>query len=72
MTTSSNDGRSERSSEAFERALATLLRDSFASGTEIEGKWEVTSHSGLVPDWEVIIKKTCDAAPPDNGGFIDE
>ena len=72
MTTMSNDGHSEPSSEAFERELATLLRDSFANGTEIEDKWVITSRSELVPDWQVVIEKTGDAAPPDNGGFLDE
>ena len=72
MTTTSNDERSEPSSEAFERELATLLRDSFANGTEIEGKWDITSHSELVPDWQVVIEKNCGAALPDIGGFLDE
>jgi hypothetical protein len=73
MTTPSNGGRSESPSEAFERALATLLRDAFARGTEIEGTWEITSPSELVPDWRIAIEKTNGAAPPDNGGeFIDE
>jgi hypothetical protein len=73
MTTSSNDGCSESSSEAFERALATLLRESFARGTEIEDTWEVTSPSDLVPDWRISIEKTSGAAPPDNDcEFVDE
>jgi len=73
MTASPNGGCSESPSEAFERALATLLRDTFASGTEIEGTWEITSPSDLVPDWQIVIEKTNGAAPPDNGGeFIDE
>jgi len=71
--TTSNDGNSDSSSETFERALATLLRDSFAEGTEIEDTWEITSPSDLVPDWRVAIEKTSGAAPPDNGGdFVDE
>lgn len=73
MTTSSNGGRSESPSKAFERRLATLLRESFARGTEIEGTWEVTSSSDLVPDWRVGIEKTSGAVPPDNDGdFVDE
>ncbi|RJX47780.1 hypothetical protein [Halonotius pteroides] len=73
MTTSSNDRYSESPTEAFERALATLLREFFANGTEIEGGWEVTSPSELVPDWRVDIEKTSGVVPPDNGGdFIDE
>jgi hypothetical protein len=73
MTTSSNDGYSDSPSEAFERALATLLRDSFAEGAEIEATWEITSPSDLVPDWRVVIEKTNGAALPDNGGeFVDE
>ena len=73
MTTSPDRSRSESSSDGFERALATLLRDSFAGGTEIEGTWEIASPSHLVPDWQVFIEKTSGAVPPDNGdGFVDE
>jgi len=71
--TTSNGGHSDSSSETFEQALATLLRDSFAAGTEIEDVWEITSSSDLVPDWRVVIEKTNGAVPPDNGGdFVDE
>jgi hypothetical protein len=60
-------------SEAFEQALAALLRDSFAAGTEIEGTWELTASSGIVPDWQVEIRKTSDVAPPDGEDeFVDE
>lgn len=73
MTTSSNGGYSESQSRTFERALATLLRESFAKGIEIEGTWEVTSPSDLVPDWRICIEKTSSAAPPDHDGdFVDE
>lgn len=72
MTISSNDGCSDSPTEAFERALATLVRDSFAMGTEIEGTWEIASPSDLVPDWRIVIEKTNGAATPDNGGFVDE
>lgn len=72
MTTSSNGDRSESPSETFEQALAALLRDSFAAGTEIEGTWEVTASSDIVPDWQVVIEKTSGAVPPDGGDeFID-
>ena len=71
--TTPNDGYSDASSDPFEPALATLLRDSFAAGTEIEGTWEITSPSDLVPDWRVVIEKTSGAVPPENGGdFVDE
>jgi hypothetical protein len=71
--TTSNDGHSDSSPETFERALATLLRDSFAEGTEIEDTWEITSRSDLVPDWRVVIEKTSGTVPPDNGGdFVDQ
>lgn len=71
--TTSNDGNSDSSSETFERALATLLRDSFAEGTEIEDTWEITSPSDLVPDWRVVIEKTSGAVLPENGGdFVDQ
>jgi hypothetical protein len=70
--TTSNDRYSDSSSETFERALATLLRDSFAEGTEIEDTWELTSPSDLVPDWRVVIEKTSGAVPPDGGDFVDE
>ena len=73
MTISSNCGGSESPSEAFEREIATLLRDSFAGGTEIEGTWEITSSSDLVPDWRIVIEKTKDTVPPDDGDcFVDE
>jgi len=73
MTASSNRGCSESPSGAFEQSLATLVRDSFAKGTEIEGAWEITSPSDLVPDWRIVIEKTNGATPPDNGGdFVDE
>jgi len=73
MTASSNGGPSEASAEAFERALATLLRDSFATGAEIEGTWEISCPSDLVPEWRVVIEKTSGADPPDDGGdFVDE
>lgn len=73
MTTSSNGGYSESGSETFEQALVTLLRDSFAGGTDIEGTWELPSQSDIVPDWRVIIEKTSGAIPPDNSDeFIDE
>jgi hypothetical protein len=71
--TTSNDGNSDSSPETFERALATLLRDSFAEGTEVEDTWEITSPSDLVPDWRVVIEKTSGAVPPENGGdFVDQ
>lgn len=71
--TTSDDGHSDPPSETFEQALATLLRDSFAKGREIEDTWQITSSSDLVPDWRVVIEKTSGAAPPDNGGdFVDE
>ena len=71
--TTSNDGNSDSSPETFERALAPLLRDSFAEGTEIEDTWEITSSSDLVPDWRVVIEKTSGAVPPENGGdFVDQ
>jgi len=70
--TTSNGGQSDSSSESFERALATLLRDSFAEGIEIEDTWEITSPSELVPDWRVVIEKTSGAVPPDGGDFVDE
>jgi hypothetical protein len=66
MTTSSNRECSESPSEAFEKALARLVRESFARGTEIEDTWEVTSSSDLVPDWRIIIEKTSDAHPDDS------
>ena len=73
MTTSSNGGYSESSPEPFEQALATLLRDSFAKGTEIEGTWEIASPLDVVPDWQVVIKQVNGAVPPDGGdSFIDE
>ena len=68
MKTSSDGG----DSETFEQALAALLRDSFAAGTEIEGTWEVTASSDIVPDWQVVIRKTSGAVPPDGRDeFID-
>ena len=71
--TTPNDEHAGSSSEAFERALATLLRDSFAAGTEIEDTWEIASPSDLVPDWRVVIEKTGGAVPPGNGdAFVDE
>jgi hypothetical protein len=71
--TTSNDGNSDSSPETFERALATLLRDSFAEGTEVEDTWEITSPSDLVPDWRVVIEKTSGAVLPENGGdFVDQ
>jgi len=71
--TTLNDGNSDASPETFERALATLLRDSFAGGTEIEDTWDITSPSDLVPDWRVRIEKTSGVASPDNGSdFVDE
>jgi hypothetical protein len=73
MTTTSNSGCPESPSEAFQRELTTLVRDSFAEDAEIEGTWEIVSQSELVPDWRVVIEKTNGAAPPDNGGdFVDE
>lgn len=51
----------------------TLLRDSFAEGTDIEGTWEISSSSELVPDWRVVIEKTSSAAPPEvSDDFLDE
>ncbi|MFO7926016.1 hypothetical protein [Natronomonas sp.] len=71
--TRSDDGYSDSSSETFERALTTLLSDSFAEDIEIEDTWEITFPSDLVPDWRVVIEKTSGAVPPDNGGdFVDE
>jgi hypothetical protein len=73
MTTSSNGGYSESNAETFEQALATLLRDSFAEGVEIEGTWEIVSQLDVIPDWQVVIEKTSGAVAPDgNHGFIDE
>jgi hypothetical protein len=73
MTTSSHGGPAESSTEEFRQALATLLRDSFAEGAEIEGTWDIASPLDVVPDWRVVIEETSSAAPPDNdNGFIDE
>jgi hypothetical protein len=73
MTAISNGSSEDASSESFEHALATLLRNSFAGGIEIEGTWELTSPSDLVPDWQVVIEKTSDATPPETGSdFLDE
>ena len=69
MKTSSDGG----DSETFEQALAALLRESFAAGTEIEGTWDITAASDIVPDWQVVVTKTSDAVPPDGGDeFVDE
>jgi hypothetical protein len=73
VTTSSHGGPTESSPEDFKQALATLLRDSFAEGAEIEGTWDIASPLDVVPDWRVVIEETSGAAPPDNEkGFIDE
>jgi len=73
MTTSSHGGSTGSSPENFNQALATLLRDSFAEGVQIEGTWDIASPLDVVPDWRVVIEQTSGAVPPDNDkDFIDE
>jgi len=73
MTTSPYGESPGSSTENFKQALATLLRDSFAEGVEIEGRWDIASPLDVVPDWQVVIEETNGAVPPDNNeGFIDE
>lgn len=57
----------------FEAALRTLVLDSFAEGATVEGTWELTSPSAVVPSWRVTIEKTDRAVLPDNeSAFLDE
>lgn len=73
MTASSHDPASGTATETFERALTTLVLESFATGAAIEGTWEISPESDLVPDWRVRIEKTSTAdLPADGGAFLDE
>lgn len=73
MTTSSQDPTAGTATESFERALATLVIESFARGADVEGTWEITPGSNLVPNWRVVVEKTSAAELPTDGGvFVDE
>ncbi len=73
MTTPSHDPTPRTATETFEQALATLVLESFANGADVEGTWEITPPSDLVPNWRVVVEKTSTAdLPAVDGSFLDE
>lgn len=73
MTASSHDSPPYRDTEHFEHSLSTLVVEAFARGAPIEGTWEITSGSDLVPNWRVVIEKMSTAdLPTDDTTFVDE
>lgn len=73
MTPKSDANTAGSSTDDFESALQTLVLESFARGATVQGTWEVTSHSSVVPTWRITIEKTDGADPPADGSrFLDE
>ena len=73
MTSRSNANPTGTPTDDFESALETLILESFAEGTVIEGAWEVTPPSSVVPNWRITIEKTDNAdTPHDESMFLDE
>lgn len=73
MTPSSNADSDATATDRFEAALRTIVLESFARGAAIQGTWEVTPPSSVVPDWRITIEKIDAADPPRDGAtFLDE
>lgn len=63
----------ETTTDDFVSALRTLVLESFARGATVQGTWEITSHSTVVPSWRITIEKIDGADPPDDESpFLDE
>jgi len=73
MTSRSNANPTDAPTDNFESALKTVILGSFAEGVAIEGMWEVTPPSSVVPNWRITIEKTDNAdTPKDESTFLDE
>lgn len=72
MAPQSDGNPAESSTDDFVSALRTLVLESFARGATVQGTWEITSRSTVVPDWRITIEKTERADPPENESFLDE
>lgn len=72
MTPDSNDRSGGTATDDFERALRRLVLESFACGADVQGAWDLTSASSLVPSWRVTIEKLDDVeGNPDEATFLD-
>ena len=73
MTVPSTDADPGASEPDFEADRQSLVHASFARGASVQGCWEVTSPSSVVPDWRLTIEREDDAdSPVDGGRFLDE
>lgn len=73
MTSRSDATAGDTPGADFEAALETLIVESFAKGVAVQGTWEVTPASSVVPNWKITIEKTDDAdLPQDEPRFLDE
>lgn len=73
MTTDSNSANPQPSTDEFPTALQTLIHESFAAGVPVQGTYEITSSSSVVPSWQVTIEKLPDTDPKqDPATFLDE
>ena len=73
MTVPSTDADPDAPERDFEADLEALIHASFAQGAPVQGCWEVTSPSSVVPDWRVTIERVDDPdLPPGGDRFLDE
>ena len=73
MTVPPTDADPDAPRPDFEAELQALIHASFARGAPVQGCWEVTSPSSVVPDWRVTIERLDDADLPAGGDrFLDE
>lgn len=73
MNPKPNDEPARTATDDFEGALRALVLESFAAGARVEGRWDLSTSSSVVPEWRVTIEKTGGATPPtDDAVFLDE
>lgn len=73
MTPNANVNSDGTATDDFLSALRTLVLESFAKGIAVQGTWEITPSSSVVPSWRVTIEKIDAADPPgDEPVFLDE
>lgn len=73
MTIDSNSSKAQPSADDFPAALQTLIYESFAAGVSVQGTYEITTSSSVVPSWQVTIEKLGETdSEQDPATFLDE
>lgn len=73
MTNNSNSSDTQPAADDFPTALQALIHESFAAGVSVEGAYEISSASSVVPSWRVTIDKLADTdSDQEPVTFIDE